>query len=487
MITAEEIKVLDKNAEFYNTAPEKLMESAGKHVAQYIDKNLKSKHILIFCGVGNNGGDGFVAARHLAKKFSVTVFLVGTEKDIKTTISRMNFKKLAQNPLKIYDERSMDKLPELIQKSNVVVDAMLGIGLSGELRAPFDYIVDLINQHKNQTDVVAVDVPTGIGMNIAVKPEVTITFHDVKKGMNETNCGEIIIVDIGIPLKAQQYVGPGELSVYYPHPKKQSHKGENGRVLIIGGGPFSGAPALSGLAALRTGADLVYVAAPKYSANIISAFSPNLIVKGLHKPKMMTKDDITTITEMLSRVDSIVLGPGLGSSYDTAEAVRTLVPHIVQKDIPLVIDADALKATTEIRDSLKDSKTIVTPHAMEFAAFTGSEISSELNERIDMVSQWAKKLGISIFLKGPTDILSNGQITKLNDVHNPAMTVGGTGDVLAGIIGGLLAKKTSLMNAMRIAAFLNGKAGNLVFSKKSYGLVATDIIEELPMVLKKYL
>lgn len=486
MITAKEIKVLDRNAEFHKIPPERLMESAGKGVADYVNNQIKPDSVLLFCGQGNNGGDGFVAARYLAKKYDVTVFLVGSEEHIRSAIARKNFKRLKTLPITIYDQHSIDKIPKLLTQSTLIIDAMLGIGLSGSLRSPFDAIVESINQRTDKI-ILSVDVPTGWGMNQAIKPAVTITFHDVKEQMNPENAGEIHILDIGIPHKAQQYVGPGDLIVHYPYPKKQSHKGENGRLLVIGGGPYSGAPALSALAALRTGIDLVFVATPTQTATVIAAYSPNIIVKPLPSLSMITKDDINPINELISTVDAVVLGPGLGSSYDTADAVRLLVPLIVKQNLPLVVDADGLRALGQQRDCIQDSNTIITPHAGEFTDFTGAKLPTNLKEKTNVVSQWAKKLGINIFLKGPIDILSNEETTKLNDVHNSAMTVGGTGDVLAGIIGAFLSKKIDSMNAMRMAAFLNGAAGNLVFQKKSYGLLATDIIEQIPVVLKRYL
>jgi len=153
----------------------------------------------------------------------------------------------------------------------------------------------------------------------------------------------------------------------------------------------------------------------------------------------------------------------------------------------LVIDADAIKPVGEQLELIKNSNTVVTPHAMEFKKLIGYDIPQTIDDRIKMVQVWAKKLGIAIFLKGYVDILSDGERTKLNKIHNEAMTVGGTGDVLAGIIGALLSKDVEPFNAMRVAAFLNGEAGNEVFSKKSYGLLATDIIEEIPGILKRYL
>lgn len=487
MISGSEIKVLDRNAEYYGVPAHNLMENAGKGVADFIIKYLDSanENILVFCGMGNNGGDGFVAARYLAEKHNVTLFLTGKEKGIRTDISRKNFCKLKEINLEIHDIESLSKIDKYLSEKNVIVDSMLGIGLSGSLRAPYSTIVGKINAAKNKT-VISVDMPTGLGTNTAIKPEFTLTFHDVKNGMDSKNSGDIKIVDIGIPKKAIECVGPGELLVYYPKPKKESHKGDNGRVLVIGGGPYIGAPAMTALAALRTGSDLAYIATPKRAERAISTFSPNLIVKDLNS-EFLTSEDMPAIRELLHSCDAVIIGPGLGKSKETEKATIQIIKTVIEQNKPLVIDADAIKPVGEHLEVIKNSTTVVTPHSGEFKKLTGSDIPQTIDDRIKIVQAWAEKLGIAIFLKGYVDILSDGERTKLNKIHNEAMTVGGTGDVLAGIIGALLSKGVNSFNAMRIAAFLNGEAGNEGFKKKSYGLLATDIIEEIPGILKRYL
>lgn len=486
MIPGSEVRVLDKNADFLGVPPEKLMETAGKNVAEFILSKYKGKKILVLCGTGNNGGDGFVAARYISQHQPVTVFLVGTEKKIRTNLAKKNFVKLKSGDVKVFDITDEKKLSGLIEGSDVIADAMLGIGLSGDLREPFRSIVDMIHAQKKKK-IVSVDIPSGLGTNLSVHPHHCITFHAMKEGMNKKTCGDIIVVDIGIPSDASLYIGPGDLSVYYPRPKKNSHKGDNGKVLVVGGGPYYGAPVLSALATLRTGADLVYIATPQETARRISCFSPNFIVHPLQGQDTITKDDIPDIEHYVEKSDAVILGPGMGNASETRDAVPKLVKKILEMDKPLVLDADGLKALSKKRDILKHSKTVITPHAGEFTIFTSDLIPEDIEQRKKLVSSWAKKLDITIFLKGSIDIISDGRITKLNRVHNEAMTVGGTGDVLAGIIGALLSKRVRGMNAARIAAFLNGEAGNRAFSKRSYGLLATDIIEEIPLVLKEYL
>jgi NAD(P)H-hydrate epimerase len=501
MITGEEIHVLDRNADFHGVPTIKLMENAGKSVADFIIKNLKLKNILIFCGTGNNGGDGFVAARYLSKKYNVTVFLTGVKEDIKTKISKINFNKLKN--MKIYDIKSLSKIPILLSKNELIIDSMLGIGLIGKLREPYQSIINELNKNINKT-FVSIDVPTGLGTNTSIKPDYTITFHDIKKGMNQNNCGKIIIVDIGIPKKAENFIGPGELKTYYPIPKKTSHKGDNGRLLVISGGPYYGAPALSSFAAQRTGVDLVIVATPKKIAKAITSYiplltkplklakqlakiSPTLIVKELSNENYLINKDVSIIEKQIKKADALLIGPGLGTEKQTQQTIQKIINEFADHNKPIIIDADAIRAVGQNPAIIKNTKSVVTPHAQEFKHLTDIELTENLKNRRENVEKWAKKLGITIVLKGPIDIVSNGSQTKLNDIHNEAMTVGGTGDVLAGIIGALLAKKVTPFNAARIGVFLNGTAGNLAFEKHSYGLIATDIIEEIPTVLKKYL
>ena len=365
MMSENEVHVSDVNSEFYGVTTQKLMENAGRGVFHFIIKNLKpkGKNIIIFCGKGNNGGDGFVAARYLSKKYNVTVFLMGKSKDIHTKIAKNNFKKLKDLPIEIFDIDNLDKTNELIQKNNVIIDSMLGVGIKGELREPFKSVVKKINKSKNKT-IISVDIPTGLATKLSIKPEYTITFHDIKENMNKKNSGKIKIVDIKIPKKAVQYVGPGELSTFYPKPNKESHKGENGKVLIIGGGPFIGAPALSGLSALRTGADLVYILTPKTPAKAITSFSPrlikpkrlsediaklstNLIVGELNDERKITPKDLKIIKDFFEKTDCLVIGPGLGTDSLTKKAVKKIIKDFKKKKKPMVIDADAIEAVGE--------------------------------------------------------------------------------------------------------------------------------------------
>lgn len=505
MIQSREIRVLDSNAAYFGVPAIQLMEHAGKGVADYIMQhgNNTQKTVLLLCGTGNNGGDGFVAARYLAKHAKVTVLLIGTKTDIRTTIAQKNFQKLDRTTITVHEYDACSTLDKLLNDHEIIVDAMLGIGLSGELREPYRTIAKMINETEKK-QVVAVDVPTGLGTKTAIKPTDTITFHDIKETMTKTTCGRITIVDIGIPQKAVEYVGPGDVQVYYPRPHKESHKGDNGIVLVIGGGPYIGAPSLTGFAALRTGADLVYIATPKRAAAAITSFAPqflkpprlakalaaaapNLIVTELTHERLLLPDDVSLLKKLIPKVHTVIIGPGLGIERSTADAVKQILTYAKLYKRSLVIDADAIAVAGAHTKLVSGVPTVLTPHAGEFTKLTGVKLPSSLNQKKKVVATWAKKLGVTLLVKGAVDIISDGYETKLNETHNEAMTVGGTGDVLAGIVGALTAKGAEPFHAARMSAFINGAAGNNAFTKRSYGLIATDIIQEIPTILKTYL
>ncbi len=485
MISGKEVHVLDHNAAYFNVSTEMLMEHAGKQIADGLKSRCtlsKNTHILILCGPGNNGGDGFVAARYLAEYATVTVFCV--EQNSKTPLAQTNLNKLKTIPITIYTE--INKINDLLKENDIIIDALLGIGLSGNLREPYKTIVTKINAQKNKT-IVSVDVPTGLGTTLAVVPDQTITFHDVKEGMTQQNSGDLYVVDIGIPKQAIHYVGPGELIQFYPRFKKTSHKGDNGHVLIIGGGPYLGAPALAGLAALRMGADIVTIATPSSCRQSIASFSPDLIVHPLSHPNHLHSDDLSILEPLIEKSNSVVIGPGIGGEKETQQTVQQLITIFCNKQKPLVIDADAIQAIGEKHELLTSSHIVITPHGGEFTKLTGKILPQNLEEKKDMVQEIAKYLDVTLFVKGPVDIISDGTFTKQNIVHHEAMTVGGTGDVLSGIIGSLLSKQVSPYDAARVGAFVNGSAGILAFEQYSYGMLASDIITSIPKVLKQYL
>jgi len=472
---AMEVKVLDINSALYGMPPEALMENAGRAVAEIALKEFNFKSCTVLCGGGNNGGDGLVAARYLSKKCNVKVIMV---KDAKSLIARKNFRRVKRAGIPVY--RYKKGMENELEKSELIIDAMLGIGVYGELRGPYNTIAKAVNE--SPAKVISVDVPTGMGSKTAVRPDATITFHDVKDGMNEKNSGKIFVADIGIPEAAEAAVGPGDM-IYYPLPEKNSHKGENGVVLTIGGGPYAGAPFLAAMAALRTGADLSFVFTPEKVRKVVASFSPDIIVMPL-EGDFLDESHVPVIKDFLSRVDAVVIGPGLGNSEGAKKAAETIIDECIALNKSMVVDADAIQVFGERKCN---GNVVITPHAGEFKELTGISLLPDIDSRKNIVREEARKRQCTILLKGAVDIISDGNGIKLNYTHNEGMTVGGTGDVLSGIIASLLSKGVSAYNAARMGAFINGMAGNIAFKEKGYGMTASDLLDKISEALTTHI
>ena len=473
-IPPEEVKVLDTNSSYLGVRTIALMENAGAAVAKHVLSNTKPEsRVAVVCGKGNNGGDGFVAARYVSNSRPTEVFLAEPGQEVSSDIARANMDMVRDliRPIGSFEPRRYD----------ILVDALLGVGLQGRPREPYSSLIKRINDSRRT--VYSIDVPSGWPSDLHVRPDVTITLHAPKLGMDKKNSGRIVVEDIGVPRDAERYCGPGDF-VLLPRRRKDAHKGDSGRVLVIGGGPYTGAPALAGMAAMRSGVDLVFVATPEPAALPVSIYSPNLIVKPL-KGEVLSEEHVDYLLDFSGQCDVVAIGPGLGSARETLSAVQEIIRKCRK---PLVIDADAIAACGAKPRILSGKDGVITPHAGEFKKLTGKTLPSEnMDRREAMVKEAAAKLKMTILLKGPVDIISDGRYVKLNRVHNDAMTVGGTGDVLMGLASGVLAQKASPFASARIAAFANGLAGNLAFEEKSYGLLSTDIIEKIPLVLRRYL
>ncbi len=499
-ITSEEMAALDENCKFFGLSPLQLMENAGAEVTKVVKRKFQKKRsssegsvkVTIIAGKGNNGGDAFAAARHL-HGFDVKIMLIGRSKDLRTEETMRNWQILnasGYNIEEITDSSELKAIKTLLNSSDVIIDAIFGTGVRGKIREPEATAIDLINDAKPQAFVVAIDVPSGLDSDTgeaekAVRANLTVTFHRAKKGLlkKDDYVGELVVADIGIPDSMEKLAGPGDVRMVVKR-KASSHKGDNGRVLIVGGGPFFGAPTLTALASLRAGADWVTIAAPKSVSSIISSLSPNLIVQPLSS-EILVEKDVPTVSNLIKQHEVMVIGMGLGAAEETKKATRRIIEDDASKKV--VVDADGfygLHVPIEVEDKL----VIVTPHAGEFSKMNiggergGVKVPPEdmMEERIDFVKDFSRLNKVVTLMKGPTDIISDGTRVKINKKGNAGMTVGGTGDVLAGITGAFFAITSDPFKAATAAAFVNGTAGDLALEEKGYGLLATDVIENIP-------
>ncbi|MDE1866364.1 MAG: NAD(P)H-hydrate dehydratase [Thaumarchaeota archaeon] len=270
---------------------------------------------------------------------------------------------------------------------------------------------------------------------------------------------------------------------FIPPRKSSSRKGENGKVLVVGGSYlYHGAPILSSLAALRTGADLVYTCVPKINVTPTRAYSPNLIVIPLVDAKI-TRGAVRKLVGIIPKeLDSATIGMGLG--IQDKEALKILVKDLLDRAVMLSLDASAL--VPEILSEIKDKKVTVTPHAGEFKRLFGELPPDNIKQRTMMVQKHAKNNGVTVLLKGPTDIVSDGSQTFLNPKNLASMTVGGTGDVLSGVVAAMLSKNRKPVEAASCAVFINGNAGALAQKKNGLHIMATDILDFIPVAMKPF-
>ena len=276
---------------------------------------------------------------------------------------------------------------------------------------------------------------------------------------------------------------PSMVRKYIPPRNLNSRKGDNGKVLVVGGSyMYHGAPILSSLAALRTGADLVYTAVPKINAQATRAASPVLIVIPLADSKLTRGSVNKLLGQIPAGIDSATIGMGL--AVENIEALKLLIKSLIERDVRLSLDASALRK--DILPIIKGKNVVVTPHAGEFERLFGEKLSDNKKTRISIAEKHAKKNTITILLKGEDDIITNGTKTLINSKKTSAMTVGGTGDVLSGIVASMMSRNRNVMEAAASAAFLNGQAGKLIQKQFGTHMIATDLIDVLPLASKVF-
>lgn len=498
-MTTDEMRVLELNAEYLGVKLGTLMQQAGREVARVIEtrEDVKEKRVLILAGLGGNGGDGMVAARHLAEAGAkVEICLLGDEQRIASPDTAENWailKNLHTVELRILNSESDIKAYKAMSKADIIIDAMLGFGLTSPVRQPMLTAVKRMN--KTSAKKYSVDIPTGINSDTgevlgdAVKADVTITMHAPKTGLlnSAAYAGEVIPVAIGIPQEAHTVCGFGDLWLFAQGRDLRSKKGDFGRILVVGGSDvYSGAPALSGMAALRTGADLVSIIAPEPVVGAIRSYSPNLMVMGMGT-SVFCMDSMHGTLQAAQSNDVVAIGPGLGLDESTRDAVRALVENLHDQGTKMVIDADGLKHLASSDISLDPLDDILTPHWGELQILLGQKIgdSGDSENRVKRALDAATAYNATVLLKGPTDVIASPDgFYKMNKTGVPAMTVGGTGDVLTGICATLLSRGKGAFNAAAAAAFVSGRAGEIVYGTLGNHLMATDCIEAIPSAMR---
>lgn len=497
---AEEMRTLDRAATEQGMIPSIiLMENAAIACVDELksDFDLKSCRVGIFCGKGNNGGDGLAIARHLFNMgVKVNVYLVNGNDfsgDAKT-----NYEIAKSMDIPIDTVTDTDGFEYIIHSYDIIVDAILGTGISGTVRGMAFDVIRLINEQARY--VLSVDIPSGINSDsgeicgICINTDKTVTFAAYKIGMFEypgaDYTGEVKVAPISIP---QSVIDSQNLQInvtdsdfvrsVIPKRENNSQKGNYGKLLIIAGSQgMTGAAYLSAEAALKSGAGLITLACPESVNTILESKTTEVMTLPLPDKDGHIGETATEILkERIGDFDAVLIGPGLGRSCDAIEVVKSVLKNSV---VPVVVDADAIFAVSQDTEVLKECTCdlIFTPHAMEMSRLSGLDIGYIEENRIRVSREFSEEAGAVLLLKGHHTVVTAPSLEQyINSTGNPGMASGGSGDVLSGIVAALTARGIDTTLASACGAYIHGLAGDI--AKDCYGvesMSANNILECLP-------
>jgi ADP-dependent NAD(P)H-hydrate dehydratase / NAD(P)H-hydrate epimerase len=490
LLPAEEMRDVDKWAIETKGVPSlDLMERAGEGLAAVIGQHAPAGRIVIVCGKGNNGGDGLAAARLLREAAREVDVLTVWPPDTLRGDTATQLQRLPGDPPQPF-------AAELLERAQMIVDALLGTGATGAPRAPAAEVIEAINAAK--APVVAADIPSGVDASTgevegaAIEAVATATFHRAKPGLwirpGKAHAGRVHVIDIGTPRGAPVKPELGLISdgvlADVPRRGPDSTKFTSGNVFVIGGSSgLTGAPTMSALAAMRSGAGYVTVGAP---AHLESTFSSRLLeamMVGLPSDEgWLAPEAVEPALQAIKRADAVVLGPGLGRTPAAQAFAREMFERI---DVPLVIDADGLNALAGVfPEDLPQRRwpTILTPHAGELGRLLDVDSSEVDAHRLRHAREAAHRSRAFVVLKGDDTIVSspNGRVA-ISRGGAPALATAGTGDVLSGITGAMLAKRLPPAHAACAAVFAHVRAGQLAAAPHGPdSVIASDVIQQLP-------
>ncbi|MDI6765357.1 MAG: NAD(P)H-hydrate dehydratase [Bacteroidota bacterium] len=480
-----------------------LMENAGSGVVEMIEKHFGSmagKTVVIVCGKGNNGGDGYVVARHLFNRGAKVIVLLLWKPSEQKGDAKINFESIQKISSK-FNKDEMLQIKELkssrtlrlLPKPDIIIDAIFGTGFSGEVRESYQSVIEWINiSHAKK---VSIDMPSGVNAdngevnNVAIKADLTVTMALKKVGLitgeGMSYAGKVEVVDISMPSeickKPQTFiVGADDVRRVLPRRPVNAHKHSVGKIFVLAGSPgFTGAAAMTASTAMKAGAGAVILGTPNSVYHILAKKLTEVMVEPLPDTEEGTLS-LTAYEKIIKHLkwsDVLICGPGISRNLETCQLIWKIVSEYNKK---ILIDADGLNNLSEKISFLKNHTSreiIITPHTGELSRLTGlSSIDIEKN-RVSIARQMAKQFRLTLVLKGaPTVIADENGIVYINSTGNPGMASAGMGDILAGLIGGLWAQGMSRTEAAYSGVFLHGYAGDMARNK--YGeksLLAMDV------------
>ncbi len=504
VLTARQMRDLDRQTiERIGLPGLVLMENAGRGCAGRILEAWPglAGPVLILCGKGNNGGDGFVVARCLLQAgLEVRVVLLAAREQVggDAATNLAVWERLGQPVACCGDETALTSFLQR-QSPELVVDALLGTGLSSEVRGLYRCAIDWINQVP--CPVVAVDIPSGVDadngrvLGCAVRADMTVTFAAAKLGHllppGADCCGRLDIVDIGIPAGLEPdppdrflWTRREQAQALVPERPRRGHKGTFGHLLVVAGSRGkSGAACLSALSGLRGGCGLATLALPASLQPIAASLRPEIMTEPLaDRDGLLTEEAWPALERLLAGKDALALGPGIGRSASSDALVRRLVAGCA---LPMVIDADALNALAEDLSPLSGAQAVppvLTPHPGEMARLCGVSVADVLEKGPELARDFARRRKVVLVLKGaPTLVAAPDGTLAINDSGTPCLATAGSGDVLTGLIGALLARGMEPFAAARLGVYLHGLAGELLAAGGAQeGFLAGDVADALP-------
>jgi hydroxyethylthiazole kinase-like uncharacterized protein yjeF len=499
LYTAEEMSRTDERAQELGIPGGVLMERAGAGMSHVALRLYAPRQALVVAGGGNNGGDGFVVARELHRA-GVEVVLLPT-KDGYEGDPGTNFEILRNLDVRFV---APDELEVELERTDLVIDALLGTGFSGEVREKEARLIERMNE--SLVPILAIDVPSGVDgatgevQGAAVHADVTVCAHAAKVGCvispGREHAGEVIAVDIGIPPEADVepalvWTEADSLRGRLPRTVEPAHKYSAGSLLVVAGSRHTtGAPVMVVRAAERTGCGIVFLATSESAAPAVDLELTEALVHGVPEDDegYVTSAALEQILELAERTSALAVGPGMGTGEEGRRLVRGILKEV---EVPVLLDADAvtnLIGTDTL--SKRDAPTVITPHAGELGRLLGAGAKEVSASRLRSAQSAAEEHGCCVLLKGSDTLIACGGKTAVNSTGNVALATAGTGDVLSGVIGALLSRGMDVYEAAQAGAWAHGRAAELWLEDTGWpaeSLIATDLLDFLPPALGELL
>jgi NAD(P)H-hydrate epimerase len=512
LLTAEEMKECDRETiENRKVSGESLMDKASLGAAKAASKMLgevRGKQIAVLCGKGNNGGDGFGTSLYLGQMgASIKVYLLGSPDEI-TSDAKIFFDKLKQLShgnagVEILEfEKDADTIS--LDRFDLVIDAILGTGLSSEPKDAAKKAIDLMS--KAASPILSIDVPSGIDSNkgtlysSSTRAAATVTMGNIKRGLimndGKENSGKLFVANIGMPLDLEALknvqtfvINCKDVKAMLPRRKAETYKHAVGKIFgLVGSTGLTGAGIMVGKAAMRAGAGAVVLGVPSE----LNAIYESQLIEVMTVPLPQTGDGtfslavLLQVQKNLEWADVLVVGPGISRNQETAQLVIKLIRSY---DGAVVIDADALNAIADQPEILHEThaEIIMTPHHGEFSRLIKFSPAEIAENRIELARRYAKENNLTLVLKGSPTVIASKEGKVFVNVHgNPGMATAGTGDVLTGVIAAMLGQKLSPVDAAVAGVYIHSVAGDIALESKGvFSLIATDVIETLPNAFRK--